>query len=84
MEAIMRLPLAVDFGCLRSWLFWRKILCALLIVMLPICVIGCSVTQVQADITKVIQLLPSVAGIVTSVLSILAGRRESRHRMLVR
>lgn len=75
MEAIMRLPLAVDFGFLRSWLFWRKILCALLIVMLPICVIGCSVAQVQADIAKVIQLLPSVAGIVTSVLSILAAAR---------
>jgi len=73
MEAIMWLPMEVDFGFLRSWLFWRKILCSLLIILLPVGVIGCSVAQIQADIQKIITLIPSFSGIVTSILAILAA-----------
>lgn len=58
---------------LFSRIFWRKFFTIALCFLLVTMVVGCSVSQVEADIQKVITLLPSAAGIVTSILSILAA-----------
>lgn len=74
METVMRWPLF--FGeCLFDRKVWMGAFCVFLACVLAISMCGCTAAQIQTDISKVLQLLPSAAGIVTSILTIIAAAK---------
>lgn len=61
---------------LRQRETWRGAFCVFMIGMLAIFMVGCSLSQVQTDITKVLQLLPTIGDIATSILAIVAAAKS--------